>query len=187
MEDLLVFSHLQHRLLGGLTISLNNALCKELAIEWPDLVELYFSAPRDPMAVLFSAPSSLSPPQPPSVKTPVDLGRLVTFAKHCPNLSRLHLSILSDTTELPALDDTLTTLSSSHTLRLHADIGGCGFISEASGGISRRGVSSERNQGHTCCILLLEVSIQIFSLKSGPCYRTLFVLCVGNVFRCDGA
>ncbi|KAG1733296.1 hypothetical protein EDB19DRAFT_1731304 [Suillus lakei] len=101
MEDLLVFSHLQHIMLGGLTISLNNALCNKLAIGWSDLVEFYFSAPRDPMAVLFSTPNTLSPPQPPSVKTPVDLGRLVTFAKHCPNLTRLHLSIPSDTTELP--------------------------------------------------------------------------------------
>ncbi|KAG1732154.1 hypothetical protein EDB19DRAFT_1912206 [Suillus lakei] len=47
---------------------------EELAIGWPDLVEFYFSAPRDPVAGLFSAPSGLSPPQLPSVKTPVDLG-----------------------------------------------------------------------------------------------------------------
>ncbi|KAG1732128.1 hypothetical protein EDB19DRAFT_1297661 [Suillus lakei] len=89
IEDLLVFSHLQHVMLDGLTISLNNALCKELAIGWPDLVEFYFSAPRDSVAGLFGAPITLSPPQPSSVKTPVDLGSLVTFAKHCPNLSRL--------------------------------------------------------------------------------------------------
>lgn len=97
VEDLLVFSHLQHLALDRLVISLDNALCKKLAIGWPHLVEFYFN------------PTSARDVGP----VTVDLSSLVTFTRHCPNLSRLQLGIPWDMTELTVLDDeTLATLSS---------------------------------------------------------------------------
>ncbi|KAG1740505.1 uncharacterized protein EDB91DRAFT_1222866 [Suillus paluster] len=100
IEDLLVFSHLQHVILDDLVISLDASVCKKLATGWPDLVEFDFN------------PSSIKE----LATATINVGSLATFARHCPNLSRLQLGIPLDTTELPVLDDeTLTILSSRPT------------------------------------------------------------------------
>ncbi|KAG1748295.1 uncharacterized protein EDB91DRAFT_1344853 [Suillus paluster] len=100
IEDLLVFSHLQHVTLDNLVISLDASVCKKLATGWPDLVEFNFN----PFSIEELATTTIDP------------GTLVTFARHCPNLLRLELGIPWDTTELPVLDDeTLTILSSRPT------------------------------------------------------------------------
>ncbi|KAG0706575.1 hypothetical protein DFH29DRAFT_1020838 [Suillus ampliporus] len=100
IEDLLVFSHLQHVILDNLVISLDASVCKKLATGWSNLVEFYFNP--------FSAEGL--------VTATVDLGSLATFARHCPDLSHLQLGVPWDTTELPVLDDeTLTILSSRPT------------------------------------------------------------------------
>ncbi|KAG1740498.1 uncharacterized protein EDB91DRAFT_352723 [Suillus paluster] len=131
IEDLLVFSHLQHVILDDLVIPLNNTLYKKLATSWPDLVEFYSrptAAPRSHVAVVSGHGIVVTPLQVRPVIATVDLGSLVTFARHCPKLSRLQLGILLDTTEIPVLDDeTLTILSSRPTrstcmrISVHAD------------------------------------------------------------------
>ncbi|KAG2109498.1 hypothetical protein DEU56DRAFT_258613 [Suillus clintonianus] len=113
IEDLLVFSHLQYIILYDFSMSLNNTLCKKLATGWPNLVEFYCI----PALTSIDVPGSLNiiipALQPPPIAATVDLISLVTFARHCPQLSHLHLGIPSDTAELPVLDDqTLAILSS---------------------------------------------------------------------------
>ncbi|KAG1738041.1 hypothetical protein EDB19DRAFT_1909480 [Suillus lakei] len=154
IEDLLVFSHPQH----------------ELAIGWPDLVEFYFSAPRDPVAGFFGAPSTLSPPQP---RSPVDLGSL-------------------DTTELPVLDDTLTTLSSrpmrSTCVRISVDA----ISSPAANPNAAAEFLAAVFHRRDIKIILTASFCWRYPYKSSvsnPALATVhpFVLCISYVFRCDGA
>ncbi|KAG2138360.1 hypothetical protein DEU56DRAFT_945409 [Suillus clintonianus] len=126
IEDLLVFSHLQFMILHDFAMSLNNTLCKKLATGWPDLVEFYCIPALTSIDVPGSLIIIIPALQPPPVAATVDLGSLVTFARHCPQLSHLHLGIPSDTAELPVLDDeTLAILSSRPTrsacMRLSVD------------------------------------------------------------------
>lgn len=116
VQDLLVFSNLQHVTLDRLVISLNNALCDKLAAGWPHLVGFYFN----PTSARDLAPAT------------VDLNSLVAFTKHCPNLSRLQLGIPWNMTELPVLDDeTLAILSSRRTRSACMRISVDGFSSLA--------------------------------------------------------
>ena len=98
VEDLLVFSRLQHITLDRLVILLNDTLCEKLAAGWPCLVEFCFNRTSARGLV------------------PVGLSSLVAFARHCPQLSRLQLGVPWDMTAIPVLDDaTLTILSSRPT------------------------------------------------------------------------
>lgn len=116
VEDLLVFSHLQHVTLDRLVISLNNALCQKLATGWPHLVEFYFN-PTSARDLALAT---------------VDLSSLVMFTRHCPKLSRLQLGIPWDMTTLPVLDDeTLAILSSRPTRSACMRISVDGFSSLA--------------------------------------------------------
>lgn len=114
IEDLLVFSHLQHIILYDIAASLNNVLCKNLATGWPDLVEFSFT----PRNITFCPDSLLLSRNPlPPVAATVDLGSLVAFARHCPKLSHLQLGVPLDIAELPVLDDETRTILSSRTTR----------------------------------------------------------------------
>ncbi|KAG2138371.1 hypothetical protein DEU56DRAFT_341821 [Suillus clintonianus] len=193
IEDLLVFSHLQYIILHDFAMSLDNTLCKKLATGWPNLVEFYCM----PALISIDVPGSLTiiipALQPPPVAATVDLGSLVTFARHCPQLSHLHLGIPSDTAELPVLDDeTLAILSTRPTrstcMRLSVDADPspanpkevATFLAEVFPGREIKIVLAESFCRQELCgsfngwyevVEWLRRS-QLSSLEFGPCYRT---------------
>ncbi|KAG2121269.1 hypothetical protein DEU56DRAFT_927631 [Suillus clintonianus] len=191
LEDLLVFSHLQHVTLADLVIPLNPSTLKTLAIGWPDLVEFYL----DPVSAREL------------VTATVDVGSLATFARHCPNLSHLRLGIPLDMVELPTLDEeTLTILSSRPTrsacMRISVDAYSSPADSKAmakflatvypgrevkivlAASFCQRDLHKPSNVWYEVVGRLRR--LQPSSLEFGPCYRSRFCpVCLGSIILDD--